>query len=512
VHKRSETSDADVRRVALPLFLTILVALGISAASGIQLFQDGSSYLLEMLVSGEAIRHNRIAALLIQAPAMAVNWFGRRSFEDAARLQMVAIAFRTAYVLVPLIVLIACWLIVRGGRPDLFVWPTAIVLLVNAPNFSSVSELLIAVQACCPLMLAAYIDPGSMRSRLVAGATVPFIFFLHPLVFLLFVGVAAGSAVVAHHRPGLKRPALGMAALLTAAAALRIIVSLGMLTSYERDMLQVTQAREYFFLTSIENLLFLIVACLGPIGLMSWRKRSIRAAVAALTITLVLVAAWKLPDALWGVERWDVRALLSLLAAGALLNFAHAGVSRTRNSGGAPAWVAGLLWLAALVLVSQYFAPSYHFPLKTGLSVVAAIVLMLAAAFDSARPYASPSQHWRAKFILHAAAIFAIVMVCKSAIWAGAMDRLRASLAAAPEICVERDDRGFEWLGRSPETILDNWALSSLVLLESEEEHTRLLLEPGACAPYYASGAIKVDPWTVLRPQDLSFVTLGQKR
>ena len=89
---------------------------------------------------------------------------------------------------------------------------------------------------------------------------------------------------------------------------------------------------------------------------------------------------------------------------------------------------------------------------------------------------------------------------------ARAVERLRDGLDAAAESCVERNDAQFAWLDHGSAAILDNWALTSLALVEWRGERARLLLDPEACADYYETGAIRVDPWTVVRREHLPFI------
>ena len=498
--------DGDLGRLVIPFFLAVLVALGLSAAVGIQLFQDGSSYLLEILVSHPhtAVRHHRFSALLVQAPVTIFNRAARHGLDDAERVKMVRIVFCAAYASVPLVALIASWLVVRKERPDLFIWPATIVLLVNLVNFSSVSELIIAMQAACPLMLAAYIDPASPRSRLLAILTVPLIFFLHALGAVLLLAIAAGLAIVARRRPDAKRPALIMAGVLTAAALLRVAASFWTLNPYERDLLEPAHATDYMVVTTIENVAFLIAACLGPIALAMWRTRWRRPALAAATVAILGIAAVRMPDNLRSLDHWGAWGLLSISAAAAVVNFTR------RDAGGSSPTAfplaAGLLWTAALLSMSQYFAQSIHFPLKTGLAILAAVILTVAAAFDSTRRIEPVETSWRSGFLLNAAGIFVVVTLCKSLIWNAAMERLRDGLDAAAESCVERNDAQFAWLDHGSAAILDNWALTSLALVEWRGERARLLLDPEACADYYETGAIRVDPWTVVRREHLPFI------
>ena len=57
-------------RFALWILLPVFLALLLSAVVGLQLFQDGSSYLLELLITHSAVRHGRLSVLLFQYPTI----------------------------------------------------------------------------------------------------------------------------------------------------------------------------------------------------------------------------------------------------------------------------------------------------------------------------------------------------------------------------------------------------------------------------------------------------------
>ena len=50
--------------------LLVVVPLLVVAAVGLPLFQDGSSYLVELMTSQSAVRHHRYSVLLVQAPSI----------------------------------------------------------------------------------------------------------------------------------------------------------------------------------------------------------------------------------------------------------------------------------------------------------------------------------------------------------------------------------------------------------------------------------------------------------
>src|SRR5215211_5586952 len=86
--------------ILLPVLLTSLV----SALVGLQLFQDGSSYLLEMLISHSAVRHGRLSILIFQYPTIfLVKAFLRWGADTLETLPLVRLAFNLNYALVPFV-------------------------------------------------------------------------------------------------------------------------------------------------------------------------------------------------------------------------------------------------------------------------------------------------------------------------------------------------------------------------------------------------------------------------
>lgn len=433
--------------VAWPVFGLVLVPLLLAGAVRLPLFQDGSSYLLELMTSHAAVRHHRYAVLLIQAPSILGLWLAEAAGMDPrSALRLVGAVFNLSYAVVPVIALAWSWLVVRRRDSALMIWAAAPILLLNAVNFSWVSELLIALQLSCPLMLASY---QSRRTRFDVATIViltPIIVLLHALVAVLFIGIAIAMAIRAVRRVAIRRPSLMLAGAFLAAAAIRLMLDAWLLTDYERSMLEGPQLTSYFS-ARIETVVFL---------------------VASAAVTL-----------------WF-----------AFCRHAHANADR-----------AGLilLWIATLMLITKYMALPY-FPLKTGMTVIIAAVLIGCAGYDSTRDRMQPDEQRRRAFVINAAAIFAVLLICKAAIWHAANTRLSDTLAASGEKCVEIDDPSLAWLRDSPNTILNNWSLPSLALVSPPRRNPVLLLESGDCARFTRDGEIVVDPWTVLPRHALPFV------
>src|SRR5690242_5605631 len=84
--------------LALWTLLLVFLAVLLSAFVGLQLFQDGSSYLLEMLITQSAVRHGRLSILLFQQPTIflikTLHWM---EIDPLVALRVVRLAFNLNY-------------------------------------------------------------------------------------------------------------------------------------------------------------------------------------------------------------------------------------------------------------------------------------------------------------------------------------------------------------------------------------------------------------------------------
>jgi len=442
-----------LRVPALWIFAPVFSALLCAAVVGLPLFQDGSSYLFELLVTGSAIRHHRLSALLVQLPARVVGDVLARAPIDAMhRLLWVRMAFALSYAMVPPAALALSWLVVRRRNPGLFVWAALIILFVNLVNFSWVSELWIAIQLCCPLLLASIVAPGTRSHWLSAIVLLPIILLLHPLIAPVLFVVAVGTALIGRRDAERRGAARASAALYLAAALLRALVSAFILDAHEAGFLEIGEMSEYLFVASWQNVVFLLSAV--AIGLACWRGRALattRRGVARLYIACMVLA----PS-------------------------------------------------AAALLLSQYVLGVRGVPLKIGLALFATMLLMLLAASDAVTPPSDAERVQRLHLAAVLASVFAAVLVGKSLMWRTALERLSQTLSASGRACLERRPDEFAWLRDAPYRIIDNWALPSLALVTRDRHPGTLLLEPGDCLRLEDTGMVRVDPWTVLPAQTIA--------
>jgi hypothetical protein len=316
-----------------------------------------------------------------------------------------------------------------------------IILFVNLVNFSWVSELLIGLQFCCPLLLAWIVVPGTRRSWTITAVLLPIVWFLHPLIapVLLVLAVATLYAGGRNARAG--------AAVFAGAAVARALVSAMSLTAYEASFLAPTEMREYLVVTSWENVMFLVAAL--AIGATCWRARAVA-----------------------GTERGLRMAYRACMV---------------------------LACVAAAVLVAQYVVRRpYAFPLKTGLAVAVAAALMLGAAADARSTVSTTEVRERVRLVTVLACVFMAVVVAKSLMWRTAVASLARSVAAGDGSCIEPVTEDFAWLHRAPHTIIDNWALPTLALVTQDSRPRTLLLQPGDCRRFFDTRMVQIDPWTLL--------------
>ena len=91
-------------RIILWILLPVFLSLLLSAVVGLQLFQDGSSYLLEILINHSAVRHERLSILLFQYPTIFIlRAFQRLEIDPLVTLPFVRLAFNLNYAIMPLV-------------------------------------------------------------------------------------------------------------------------------------------------------------------------------------------------------------------------------------------------------------------------------------------------------------------------------------------------------------------------------------------------------------------------
>lgn len=218
------------------VFIPILLALIVSPVVGLQLFQDGGSYLFEIvLIKSAAIRQNRLGAFLIQLPTVFfVKLIARLSSSIDGKVSAIRFVFSLNYALIPLISLGLSWFIVRRRAENLLIWATFIILFINLVNFSWLSELLIALQLSCPLLLSTIALPGTRLFLLLSILLLALILLLHPLANFIFLTLILGTFYLIYKASLNRRFYAQAIALFASAMTIKILLFTLETTAYEK--------------------------------------------------------------------------------------------------------------------------------------------------------------------------------------------------------------------------------------------------------------------------------------
>jgi hypothetical protein len=498
-------TDIKSSRLIFYIFVIILLSLIISAFVGLQLFQDGSSYLCELQGSHSAIRHHRLSVFLIQGPTiLTYKLLTKLQADPNYNLQVSKLIFNVSYSLVPFISLVLSWLVIRRKNEGLLIWTALIILFINLVNFSWVSELLISLQFSCSLLLASILIPGTKSFWILMIILMPVIFLLHPLVFLIFVAIAIASAYVGYQNVKIRKAAWLSAIIFLGTAMLRGILNLYIMSPYETSFLKSSEMNNYLFVSSLENKLFLIISL--AIGLICLLAKSIlnlkkNAVIIFLFIISIQVAVFVLfVSNLNFLSAFDKFVIL-IGGVGFITGYQYRYYLRHALSDKLELfYMAGVILaaIAGCLLLSQYFSGSGKFPLKTGLTLFASMLIMLMAAVDSLREISHFESIQRFRLVTALSIIFSFVIISKSLIWQSSIQKLEQSLLMTGNSCIEVVAEDFPWLERNPYNIINNWSLPSLALIMQDSPPRKLLLEKNGCKVYYESGMVQIDPWTNL--------------
>ena len=495
--------------MALWILLPVFLGLLLSAAVGLQLFQDGSSYLVEMLIDHSAVRHGRLSVLLFQYPTIfLIKLLHQRELDPLVTLPVVRLAFNLNYALTPFFSLLLSWLVVHKKREELFIWAVLVILFVNLVNFSWVSELLISVQLAFPLLLAMLQNPAGKAFRFLLIFLVPFFFFLHPLVVIIYLVFAVASAYIAYRQPSQRKSAVLNLIVFLLAAAARGIYSYLTLNLYEVSFAASGEITEYFVVSRLENLLFLLTAIeIAAFVLMS---RSISKLNTSFVKLLTIAVACQLFVQLMLAANFLVRGNLFLLIVLACVGlaayvFAWRALRRTLFDRGRLLYLtcALLAGSAGFLLMAQYASAERQFTLKMGLDLFVALLIMSIAVLDSLREVTSDEGVLRFRLAVALSAIFALAITAKSAMWYISVQRLEQTLSTTNGACAEMSSADFRWLQNSPYTMINNWSLPSLALVVQDEQPRKALLAQNDCQIFLESGMIQVDPWSIFSKEFL---------
>jgi hypothetical protein len=267
-------------------------------------------------------------------------------------------------------------------------------------------------------------------------------------VAILFITMAIGIWYVGYKKSESRSAARPIAIIFAVAGILKLILNLYSLSTYETSFLGTKGVNEYVLETSVENKIFLFISLLTGIGILI-NKPKIKGIIStSLSIKKTYL-------------------LLMLLAA-----------------------------IAGFLLVFQY---GYReFPLKTGLSTIVSLAVLLMMALDSVEKITEAESIYRFRLVTVLAIIFSLAIASKTFVWQSSINKLRQTILASNNACLELNAGDFKWLDTNPYKIINTWALPSLALIEQDSQPRKLLLEKGSCKIYQESGVVKFDEWTMM--------------
>jgi hypothetical protein len=180
--------DRAARLVLSPPVVIALAGFGalFGALSGMALSWDGSYYLFNTLESQRPFEpHLRYVNAITQAPTLLAERF-------TDQLPILRLAYGLAYMAVPVLALLACWVVLRRGHRHMFIWPVLAILVATLPGqVNATCEALQSAQLIWPALLAGIvgIERGDRLTCIVVLATGLFAAVAHPFGVVLVGGV-----------------------------------------------------------------------------------------------------------------------------------------------------------------------------------------------------------------------------------------------------------------------------------------------------------------------------------
>ena len=419
--------------------ICIGVGLVVAALCGAALAWDGSAYLFHILDTHTLYTpHYRYATAPLQAIVLLAAGV-------TGSLPVLQAVFGLMYASVPVLALVASWLVVRREQRQLFVWAALGVALGTLPGqFFFVSEALIAVQLFWPLWLALLVGAQPRHTPLILVLAIA-LAFSHPFAIPL-LGLAALLALFSGWRNAEARTRLWRwAAGLGVAAGLSTVMFVLLADTYQAEQLSPDVFR--FALASLAGLPLVALLLIGLAAVVlavapmrsgqHWLRTTSGASLGLLGAAGLLLALWARDPALWK----------------------HA-------------------------LDFRYLVPLCALPL-----------LALAACDGLRRPAAELGRAdavWqqRQRVIQLAGGVFALVLALQAAGWFATTSRLRSALAASRWTCVSATAE--PWLAATP---LDHWSVTQFALLQGRTP-TRIVLAGDGCGSVASDQPLQLNAWT----------------
>jgi hypothetical protein len=432
-------------RYLLTLALTLIVlAYVLVALVGLPLFGDGAYYFFKIAVDGEPVIPTlRVAALLPQTPALVATWLG-------AEVLLVRQVFTFTYASLPVLSLLACWLVVRKRAPELILLPT-LFLVANQINFSAVSELLLSLYLGWPFVLLAVLAPGRRVTWIYGAGLAPLLLLLHPMTFALTGLMGLIALLNIRSAPSARRIWAGLAAAFALSTLLRLLWTLLGSSDYERSHVDPGSASWYLLPDTLPQGLLLILV-----------------AVLALFVSLSLGPGRHRVEGLRGrllVPAFLLLPLIALLIAAGILNGE------------------GVKLKAAII-----------FPI--GLLLMALTVVMRSTVTPSERCVRRLS-----RLLALSALAIALLASAKSFAWWTASHGLMNATASSEETCLPfgpEEPYALQWPWMA---IIDDWATPMNALIFRAPWPIPLLLPGEGCQVLQETGQVYFASW-IKRPLD----------
>lgn len=418
------------------------------AAVGLPLFGDGVYYFFKIALDGEAMAPNgRIGAILPQLPALGARLF----VEDVLVLRHL---FALTYASLPVLSLLACWLIARRRAPALVLLPT-LFLVANQINFSAVSELLLSLYLSWPFVLLAALAPARTGTRLFGWLLAPLLVLLHPLTFVLAAALGVLAVVVARADARHARTWSRLALAFGVAALLRLGWTWLGANDYERSLVAPEAAVGY-----------LLPGTLAQGLLLAW------------TLALALLVAASPSIATWTGHRAIVQRLLAL----GFLALPIIGVM-----------------VAADILAGEGIKLKVAIIYPLALTLMAVTFAMVRVGHGSAQVGARRPPPRLAASMLVAALSIALIGTAKAAAWWTATHGLMNVTASVEVECLPfgpEEPYGLQWPWMA---IIDDWATPMNALMFRAPWPIPLLLPKDGCARLRETGRVHFTSW-ISRP------------
>ena len=403
---------ARIHALTAPVCL-VLVGLGALVASlcGVALNWDGAYYLFNLLESRQSfVANGRTTNIVLQAPTLLVQSL-------TGDLSILRLVFGLSYLAVPVVAVLASYLVVRRNERRLFAWAVIAITVAALPGqMNPSSEALQVGQLGWPILLGAIVglrrdDPLGAVAALGSGL---FVALGHPLGAVLLAGVAA-TAVLFRHR--------GVAIVGVALLVLSIVSGLHTANTYEANRLTMDTVVSSF-----------------RISLAGWVGVALGLSTAA--AAMALIAERSRRAALIG----GCALALELVAGFLFLRWAHNPI----------------VWAGAIEF--RTFA------------AVVGVPVALVAILDAARPSKRSAGAWRELLAMTCAAVFLGTMVIGGLTVRTIDQDLTRAMQNSSGACTAE-----ETVPGANDTLIDSWATPSRSLLLDGRQPDHIVLPQAQC-------------------------------